>query len=253
MSRLLGGVVAAALLLSAHSATAQELDLALTEERRDEVGAWVEQAQEWFAWAQVWYNRVQPGSFGGVRDRKPRPPAPSWLPEYCTSRTSEDHPDEIFVKACELNAQITDFVNGHPVRRQTTITRAAEEQDKSRTRFPERLHLDAMWTVTQFGGSTPIGLIGAHLALFELGRVALYGPPGFLLVLWPEGNERTLKPAYSWGVSIRLTDFDVFGTDKRAVLHLNLSKVWVQGVGSLPSSTGTSMDMAGFSMTWKNP
>jgi hypothetical protein len=220
--------------------------------RREAVALWVEEARDWFAWAKVWFNRPQPRSLRGFRPRRVQPVAPLWLAEYCADSWLRENEAPIFAEACDLHREIATFLAGRPLNQQATVTREAEEGDDTRSRFPERIHLDMGWTVTQIGGRTPVGLLGIHLTLLEVGRVAFYGPPGFLLVLWPdESGDRTLKPAYSWGVSIRLKEFGVPSTEQRAILHLNVSKVWVTGIANAGSSSTTGLDMAGLSLSWK--
>ena len=85
----------------------------------------------------------------------------------------------------------------------------------------------------------------AHLAVANLGRVYLYGPPGVLLLLndTPGGHE--IRPALTWGVSVYLTEFRVPGVSRPAQLFVNLSKCWTRG------GYQNGLNMSGLSVTLK--
>ena len=125
--------------------------------------------------------------------------------------------------------------------------RLAEQIDKERdkrTSFLKWLHIDGMWVPTELGAST-YGLIGTHIVVAEIGRIALFGPPGVMVLATREGDSWRMRPAFTWGVSVHLSDFRWPGSNEEARLFLNVGKVWTTG------DYRTGMDMAGLSVTWK--
>jgi hypothetical protein len=88
--------------------------------------------------------------------------------------------------------------------------------------------IDAMWMPTQNGDRT-VGLIGAHLAIAQIGRVYVSGPPGLIVLRADTENGRAFQTGYTWGFSVYVTDFTFVGTKKRAVLFVNLAKCWTNG------------------------
>jgi hypothetical protein len=88
--------------------------------------------------------------------------------------------------------------------------------------------IDAMWMPTQTADKT-IGLIGGHLAIAQIGRVYVSGPPGVIVLRADSENGRAFQTGYTWGFSVHVTDFTVTGTKKRAMLFLNLAKCWTHG------------------------
>jgi hypothetical protein len=124
---------------------------------------------------------------------------------------------------------------------------AAEKPRK--TSFLDRVHLDVLGMPPQIGDLSMVGIVGGHITIAEVGRVHFYGPPGVLVVARsPDSSESrrwTASTAFTWGVSIRLTDFHMGNTPRRTTLFLNLTKVWV--FGGLNSGT----DFVGLSFAWK--
>lgn len=121
----------------------------------------------------------------------------------------------------------------------------AEKKERiSRTSFLKWMHVDSLWVPTVLGATT-YGLIGAHLAVANVGRVYFYGPPGFMLLLEDGGTSRRVRPALTWGISVHLTEFRVPGTSRDAQLFVNLARCWTVGDAS------GGLDMGGLSVTWK--
>jgi hypothetical protein len=145
-------------------------------------------------------------------------------------------------------------------RRKTEACKTAEEQAEDEylqrqkeaearearrnTSFWKWMHVDGMWVSTAMG-STTFGVIGAHLAVANIGRIYLYGPPGVMLLLEPTGEGRRITPAWTYGVSILVTEFRMPGTDRTTQLFVNIAKTWTVG------DHRNGMDMGGLSFTWK--
>src|SRR5262245_46212653 len=112
--------------------------------------------------------------------------------------------------------------------------------ESPRSFFLKSLLVDAMWVPTETGNNA-VGLIGGHLAVANVGRVYVYGPPG-VMVLRSGGRVQT---SYTWGFSVQVTEFTVPGTHKRAVLYLSLAKCWTHGDQRVGRNVG------GISLGWK--
>ena len=125
-----------------------------------------------------------------------------------------------------------------------------EKEEPSRSSFFDRVHLDVLGAPPQIGrGSNVVGLVGAHLTIAEFGRIHLFGPPGVMVAVQASDNGRSSRwrpmTALTWGISVRLIDFQVRGASRRTVMFLNLTKLWTWG----DFSRGT--DFAGLSFAWK--
>jgi hypothetical protein len=110
--------------------------------------------------------------------------------------------------------------------------------------FARWLNVDGMWVPTA-GGNGEIGIVGAHLAVFNIGRTYFYGPPGVLLIREHTARGDQIRPSYTWGLGFFITDFRFPGSSQQAHLFLNIAKVWTQGTYQ------NGLDMGGFSVTWK--
>jgi len=123
--------------------------------------------------------------------------------------------------------------------------KAREAQEKSKhTSFLRWIHADGLWIPTDSGNPT-YGLVGAHLAIANLGRIYFYGPPGVMVLRQRAHDGWMLRPGLTWGLGFYLVDFRVPGTTHTAQLFVNVTKVWTQG------DVRTGMNMAGLSVAWK--
>jgi hypothetical protein len=110
--------------------------------------------------------------------------------------------------------------------------------------FLRWLNVDGMWVPTASGNGV-IGIVGAHLAVFNIGRTYFYGPPGVLVIREETPTGIQVRPGYTWGLGFFITDFRFPGTSQQAHLFLNIAKVWTQGTYE------NGLDMGGLSITWK--
>ena len=104
------------------------------------------------------------------------------------------------------------------------VAMQASAIEHPRSFFLRHIIIDAMWIPTE-SGTRSVGLIGGHLAIANVGRLYLNGPPG-VMVLRTNGVVQT---AYTWGFSFQLTEFNVPGTGRRAVLFVSMAKCWTFG------------------------
>lgn len=124
--------------------------------------------------------------------------------------------------------------------------RVKEIEDRERgnkTSFLRKFILDGMWVPMSGGGQ--YGLIGAHLDVASIGRIHLFGPPGVLMMMDKSEGSSRLRPAWTWGVSIYLTEFEFPGSGRRTQLFFNLAKAWSAG------DARTGRDLCGLSLAWK--
>ena len=125
------------------------------------------------------------------------------------------------------------------------LLKARMERERAKhSSFLKWFHIDGVWVPTESGVAS-YGLIGAHLAVANLGRVYFYGPPGVMLLLNDTSGGHEIRPALTWGVSVYLTEFHVPGVRRPAQLFLNLSKCWTRG------GYQNGLNMSGLSVTLK--
>ena len=89
------------------------------------------------------------------------------------------------------------------------------------------------------------GIVGTHLAIANIGRLYIYGPPGVMLLRQRHGGDWMLRPAFTWGFSFYLTEFSIPGWEQEAQLFANVTKVWTEG------DQRNGIDMVGLSLTFK--
>ena len=126
------------------------------------------------------------------------------------------------------------------IREQIIKERMEKEKGPSKSRFFEKVHVDALWIPGQTDAKF-LGVVGAHLTVIEMGRVHLFGPPG-VMVLRSDGQIRT---ALTWGFSLYLTQFKLPGTKSELALFGDFARAWTFG----DYRTGT--DLIGMSVAWR--
>lgn len=122
--------------------------------------------------------------------------------------------------------------------------RAPQRETSPRTLFRKWVHLDVMW-IPPSNNLDAFGIIGTHLAIANIGRLYIYGPPGVMLLRQRHGGEWMLRPAFTWGFSFYLTEFSIPGWEQNAQLFANVTKVWTEG------DQRNGIDMVGLSLTFK--
>ena len=128
-----------------------------------------------------------------------------------------------------------------------------DREKPEKTSFFDRVHLDVLGTPPETGnGGRLIGIVGAHITIAEFGRVHLFGPPGVMVAMQATGSDASERwrpmTALTWGISIRLIDFQMRGASRRTVMFLNLTKLWAWG------NFNSGTDFASLSFAWKkNP
>jgi len=214
-------------------------------ERQAELDAWIEEFSDWKRWDAMWGNRRQPGWFRASSARKQRPDPPAWLFDHCGTPVDVG---DVFAEGCTLLAEWSaDYGTAHLANARAITTNAQEEEE--RTKFWEHLHLEMMWPAMQSGVSL-YGVVGMHATTSVHGRLQIFVAPGIMLLNVPTRNgSRAWKAAANYGIAFRLVEFTFPGTERRALLHVNLAKAWLFSAG--PNVSSKSTDFVGFSITFK--
>jgi hypothetical protein len=229
--------------------------------RAIELADWIRQYRKFQKWDDTWRNYVYPF---GRRRQAPEPPA--WLASACTDLDAIDLylPDDAFddtyfvsvrqsatsldplQTGCLLLQNYHDDYATAQIRRDIRMTRVYKDTPQPHTVIWELVNLDVMYAATSIG--SPVRApIGVHVG-FPIGdRVRLFAAPGAIL-LCVEGFSNC-RPAYDYGVGIRLFDFHMPGFDRTASAHLNLAKAWI--LGAPTGATQGGIDIAGFSIAFK--
>ena len=127
----------------------------------------------------------------------------------------------------------------------------ARRSDEPHKTWWENVHIDLMWPDLQWGSSI-YGVVGMHHSTTIKGRLQVFTAPGTLLLNLPSYNgTRTWKVAVNYGIGYRLFEFGLFGS-RPAELHFNLAKTWIVSDTS-DVGVGRSIDVVGFSLTFKKP
>lgn len=222
----------------------------LTDEETGELLVWIDEGREFLKWKLRWFNRYQRNIYGIlVKHRKQEPSSPSWLPAECQLRSHYDNPPEGLVyDSCLLLDQLRADLTEDPA---VTLARqvVAKIERPAHTSFKERIYLDGMWSIVNTETSA-VGWVGVHTTWVGVKRLNLFVLPGFMLVsVLDETGGRGIRPAATWGATVRLFDFNLPGASRRSVAHLTMAKVYV--FGTTQFGRQQNLDMAGLSISWK--
>jgi hypothetical protein len=221
---------------------------AVTADERHALDTWVEAMRNWQHMDKRWHNEPAHDIFGRIVDRAPKPPAPEWLGARCLALgASVDAALPPLGPACHILAGIEDDPVARTMRTVTVATRQDREKAPKNT-FLTRVHIDGLWTSTS-SDARLYGLVGSHISLVDVGRVQFFGPPGVILLSVPDASgQRRIRPGYTWGMSIRLSDVRLFAPTKNLTLFLSITKVWVPGGTAYDRLEPGGFDIAGFSL-----
>jgi len=187
--------------------------------------------------AALLFSLVATTAYANDQKKKNDPPPrdPVALAEYCAALPEEDRRE---TNACKTPSERDEDD-------QKKRVKEAEDRERgTKTSFFRRFLLDGMWVPMSGGGQ--YGLIGTHLDVASVGRIHLFGPPGVLMMMErTENGGQRVRPAWTWGVSIYLIEFEFPGSGRRTQLFFNLAKAWSAG------DARTGRDLAGLSLSWK--
>ena len=175
-------------------------------------------------------------AYADDKQKKKDPPRdPVALADYCAALPEQERRE---TNACKTQSERDEDDQKRRVKE-------AEDRERgTKTSFLRRFLLDGMWVPMSGGGQ--YGLIGTHLDVASVGRIHLFGPPGVLMMIErTENGGQRVRPAWTWGVSIYLTEFEFPGSGRRTQLYFNLAKAWSAG------DARTGRDLCGLSLSWK--
>lgn len=215
-------------------------------ERLAAVQQWTKDYEAWKAWFATWRNRREEGWFS-IRDRRPRPVPPAWLGAACAAPYDDAGPMPAACRAWRDWSR--DDYQADLLAQQVAQTRTSRETLRH-TIWWERIHVDALWPMTQ-AGSSVFGVCGLHATLHMTERLQVFLAPGAILVRLPSTDGgSTWTPATDWGFSYRVMDFRVPAVGRPGTIHLNVARVWVVGQKDALRVPG-DMYLAGFSVSFK--
>jgi hypothetical protein len=202
---------------------------------------WAFEYTDWKEWEARWQGRPEPGLFR-PKERRRKPDPPDWLSAECRDVV---HAEGTLADACQLLAEWREDYSAAQVRARILAGRAEQE---TFTKWWNHIHLDALWLTPNVPAS--YGLIGVHATLKVVGRWQVFVAPGAIFLNVPtSARTRAWVPATDLGVSYRLFDLRLPGSQRQGTVHLNLARAWILGQsGSIVAST---VDLAGFSLTLK--
>lgn len=205
---------------------------------------------EWKPWYAKWRNRHERGWWASSRERRVAPVPPLWLADACAGPLeAEEGP---LSDACRAFRELTRDLDNDAaaVSAQQLAHARAQLETPERTRWLSRVHLGAIWPVTQ-SGSSAFGIAGVHVAVPVSGRFQVFVTPGAILVRVPtvDGGS-ALSAGTDWGFSFRVTDFRLPGLRQAQSLHFNMARVWLLGQSAAVEAPG-DLYVAGFSITLK--
>jgi hypothetical protein len=219
----------------------------LTEtQRMAELQKWVQDYSDWRQWSEKWQNKTESGWLA-ARQRKARPDPPEWLAEDCEGAADEPG---FFSDACRLFAEWRDDPAAAVLRDNLNAERKRLEA-QAKSNWWRHVHYDGFWPMTQSSSGGAIGVFGVHATMDVVGGFQVFVTPGAMLMRLPTPNGgQEWRPAPVWGVSYRLLNFRLPGTQKAASLHANLVRAWVSmNVGNVRGNT--TVNLAGFSISLK--
>jgi hypothetical protein len=210
--------------------------------RMDELDAWTAAYTSWKIWAAEWANTREPGWFTGSRDRREKPDPPAWLASTCDELAD---PLGVLADACQLLAEWRlDLATAL----HAPAPPSATPEAVVKTAWWEYVHVDLLWPVTP-GNAAAYGLAGMHASVALAGRLHVFVIPGVMFLSLPSpGGGREWTAATHWGIGYRLVQFTMPGTRRSATLHINVARAWL--LGNRPSTVGSSLNLAGFSLTF---
>ncbi len=213
---------------------------------------WVQNEEAWKARRKVTGNYVM---FRGIYYRVyQRPEPPAWLVARCNLMVASKGPIE---EMCEVYKDYLryDWVSNieGPVA-QIVYTRITASKAKNgegwgvRTFLLKNVHLDGMWTNSSNSKLRFYGVVGTHLTLAHVNRFDIWGAPGLILMILPNGQVRLMS---TMGVDIFLGQVKVPFLDGERAIYLTFAKVYNAGDQlKVFHNRDVGKTMVGLSVTW---
>jgi hypothetical protein len=213
--------------------------------RAAELQAWLDEFVAWQDWAARWRGQREPGWLTSFRARRERPSPPAWLSDRCVTVLDESDP---LMPACTRLAEWRE-ADGAARIRAVRVAATTGQEAEPRTTWWEHIHMDLLWPAMQWQASV-YGVVGMHVTTTVRGRWQVFTAPGVVMLNLPaRDGTRVWKVAANYGIGYRLANF-TFPGGRPAELHVNLAKTWLLS-DPADSVTGRSIDLLGFSITFK--
>lgn len=207
---------------------------------------WINKWSKWKEQDKQFANRFKPKPLiGGERLLRPTPPL--WLASFCNNILFIE--ETLLLKGCQFFFEWGVPVGVEQIKNEIR-TKTESLEIETKTSWMNLLHFDFGYTTPSMG-TRSYGLVGLHTSLPEIGRVQISIPPGIMVVSIPTTNGWVISPATTWGVGVRILNFNFPRTTKSIKLHINFLKIWMFGSNTGSSKLGikNSMDVVGFSIT----
>jgi hypothetical protein len=210
-----------------------------------ELQRWTRDYTEWKTWFAQWRNRREPG-WWSTRPRRVQPVPPPWLAGLCGSPLRDAGP---LGDACRAFDDWSSGDEGAQAFSRQLAQARSQHEAPTKTAWWERIHVDALWPVTQIGANA-FGVAGMHTTMSVVGRMQVFLTPGMLVMRVPtmQGG-MSWSAATDWGFSYRLFDFRMPAANRASTLHFNIVRVWLLGQHAIQAPG--EMYLAGFSITFK--
>jgi hypothetical protein len=219
--------------------------------------AWRAGEKKWRDWVERYGNRIVMDASGySMRQRPKRPEIPEWMTALCAPSIKDRFPDG---PVCALmdDSLRYDWVQhyaGPPPPPVHTHNKGVGENADIWTWLLQSMHYDVGWVPASTSGRFLL-IGGVHLSIAEISnRVSVFAP-GVMIVRLPIGGGRhSYRPAQTWGLSVRLKDFQFPWSGKGYSLYFNLANCRIAGM-EMPSDSVTgsssSVSVMGFSFSPK--
>jgi hypothetical protein len=220
-------------------------------DRMRAVEGWTRDYSKWRAWHERWRNTREPGWFS-ARPRQEPPVPPDWLASSCALVAEDENKDkekDWMDAGCLALRQWAQNDDAAEVLAQQVAQVRSKQEAPRHTLWWERVHLDALWVMTQ-SGSSAFGLAGTHATFRVTDRFQVFMAPGLILMRLPalDGRE-TWNAATDWGFSFRMFNFKMPAMDRPSTVHFNIARVWVLASADRP--VPGELYLAGLSLTFK--
>jgi hypothetical protein len=229
------------------------VNLVLTEEQKQELKAWLEEARVWQDWYNKYYNRPQYSMSlrGRPKDRKPQPPVPQWLPVLCSNSAFFNESTKQLAEACQvldlLGTEIS--VESEDLQALSIAKQRTANELVNKNSFLSHVLLDTPHMLAEVPNSYGVfSYIGMHIGIPVKGRLQV-SPPGFMLMSLRERGHRLVTPGISTGVSFRVSKLALPQVGMTS-FHVNFSHVWVSSASAVPGA-GTNFNMVGMSLSFR--
>lgn len=229
----------------------------VSKECQESFKAWHAGEQKWRAWVERYGNRSVPDNSGfGFRKRPQRPPVLEWLVPLCEPAFSYGYASGQMCLALDDYNRYdwTQHLPTPPVPPINKVAKGVGENTDMWTFLIQSMHFDFGWIPANTNGRFVL-LGGVHLAVAQISERMYVFAPGVMVVRLPNGSGGyDYKPAQTWGLSVRLKDFEFPWSSRDFSLYFNLANCRIPGMDSPTTAAlnaDTSVTVMGLSFSLK--